>query len=348
MFGIKKKEKKTSLPVLKETSVGQSVKKPAALPKLPDWNRNKPSGLTSLQTATKPATAAPAQSVPVKAKEAPAQTQSADALLRELTDREDFSYDPQKDPLYDYYRQEYLRNGALAMEDAMGQAAGLTGGYGNSYAQIVGQQVYGDYVQGLGEVIPELYQLAWNQYQAEGDALKDKYLLQEEQERRQEQEAFDLAISMLYGGAIPSEELLEQSGMDVADAVSIFEQANPDAFSETGADMVYYTDPNGTQHIGYVIDGVTYTDPQGNRPIPVHSTVTLSDGSQWYKDNGGSVLLPVFGSGMGDGQFRELMEELSHADSYEQINELLNTWSGQMSQSQWQEVESWLEEVFGN
>ena len=344
MFGIKKKDKKDTLPAVKENMIGGEIKKQGRLSKLSGPGQSRAETIPGIKL--KPTAVATLQTSHTKGGQTPGQ--SADELLQELEQREEFSYDPQQDPLYDYYRQEYLRNGALAMEDAMGQASALTGGYGNSYAQTLGQQVYGDYVKGLGETIPELYQLAWNQYRAEGDELKEKYLLLEEQERRQEQEAFDLALSMLYGGSIPSEELLEQSGMEVADAVSIFEQANPDAFAQTGADMVYYTDAGGAQHIGYVIDGVTYTDPQGKRPIPIHSTVTLSDGSKWYKDNGGSVLLPAFGSGMEDGQFRDLMEELNRADSYERVNALLNTWSGQMSERQWEEVESWLAEVFGN
>lgn len=344
MFGIKKKEIKNALPALKETGAGGSIDKEIRLPKLPALSQRE--GGQNHRVTAKPVAAASPQSTRTGTEETA--SQSAQELLEELKDREDFSYDPLQDPLYNYYRQEFLRNGALVMEDAMGQAAGLTGGYGNSYAQTVGQQVYGDYLQGLGETIPQLYQLAWNRYRTEGDELKEKYLLLEEQERRREQEAFDLALSMLYGGSIPSEELLEQSGMEIPDAVSIFEQANPDAFAQTGADMIYYTDAAGAQHIGYVIDGRTYSDPQGNHPVPTHSIVTLSDGSRWYKDNGGSVLLPAFGSGMEEGEFRELMEELNRADSYERVNALLNTWSGQMSERQWEEVESWLAEVFGN
>jgi hypothetical protein len=53
----------------------------------------------------------------------------------------------------------------------MGQAAAMTGGYGSSYAQTAGQQAYQGYLQGLNDKVPELYQLALNQYNAEGDAM---------------------------------------------------------------------------------------------------------------------------------------------------------------------------------
>ena len=61
------------------------------------------------------------------------------------------------------------------MMDAMGQAAALTGGYSSSYGQAVGQQQYNAYLQQLNEVVPELYGMAYQRYQDEGDALMNQY-----------------------------------------------------------------------------------------------------------------------------------------------------------------------------
>jgi hypothetical protein len=72
----------------------------------------------------------------------------------------------------------------MAMMDTMGQAQAMTGGYGNSYAQSVGQQAYQGYLQELNNKIPELYQLALNKYQMEGDALTDQYALLAQQENQ--------------------------------------------------------------------------------------------------------------------------------------------------------------------
>jgi len=63
------------------------------------------------------------------------------------------------------------------MLDAMGKAASLTGGMGNSYAQSVGQQAYGNYMQDLAQVIPKLYEAAYGRYTAEGDQLHDQIKL---------------------------------------------------------------------------------------------------------------------------------------------------------------------------
>lgn len=104
--------------------------------------------------------------------------------LEALLNREAFSYDPAGDALYNRYKDYYQRAGRRAMEDTLGMAASLTGGYGNSYAQTAAQQAYGTQLQTLQEKIPELYQLALEKYRTEGDALQSRYdtLRQQEQQ----------------------------------------------------------------------------------------------------------------------------------------------------------------------
>ncbi len=97
--------------------------------------------------------------------------------LNAYLNREDFSYDFNADALYQQYKNQYIQQGQQAMQDTMGQAAALTGGYGSSYAQNVGQQAYNSYLQQLNDVIPELYQLAYEQYQDKGNDLLQQYSL---------------------------------------------------------------------------------------------------------------------------------------------------------------------------
>lgn len=97
-----------------------------------------------------------------------------DALIGELENREDFVYDHSEDPLYENYRESYTRGGELAMRGSMGEAAALTGGYGSSYAQSVGQQTYQAYMSALSDKVPELASRAYDRYMDEGDALKEK------------------------------------------------------------------------------------------------------------------------------------------------------------------------------
>ena len=91
--------------------------------------------------------------------------------------RGEFSYDVNKDKLYQQYRDLYAQMGRGAMEDTMGQAAALTGGYGSTYSQNAGQQAYNSYLQKLNEVVPELYNAAYNRYNQEGQNLMNLYTM---------------------------------------------------------------------------------------------------------------------------------------------------------------------------
>ena len=92
-------------------------------------------------------------------------------IINKIQNREKFSYDLNGDMLYQQYKDQYTTQGKLASMDVMGQAAAMNGGYGNSYAQTAGQQAYQSYLQQLNDKVPELYQLALNQYNAEGDEM---------------------------------------------------------------------------------------------------------------------------------------------------------------------------------
>lgn len=164
-------------------------------------------------------------------------------LYAAITGRPAFSYDPASDPVYNSYAQSYQRRGRLAMRDTMGQAAALTGGYGSSYAQSVGQQQYDSYLQSLGEALPELYGMAWQRYNAEGDALKTAWELASERSevrRESEREAaereaaaqksaetarrgnYDRLYKLIYNsGYNPNEKELSDSGMTGEQAAAL-------------------------------------------------------------------------------------------------------------------------------
>lgn len=92
-------------------------------------------------------------------------------ILDQIMNREKFTYDFNADPIYQQYADRYQQQGKLAMMDAMGQAAALTGGYGSSYGQQVGQQTYQGYLQGMNDIIPELRDAAYQMYRDEGDQM---------------------------------------------------------------------------------------------------------------------------------------------------------------------------------
>ena len=98
-------------------------------------------------------------------------------MYQKITARPAFQYDAAADPLYQQSRDRYIQNARMAMRDTQGQAASLTGGYGSSYGQAVGQQAYDRTMTGLTDMIPELYQTAYDRYQDEGNNLMQQYSL---------------------------------------------------------------------------------------------------------------------------------------------------------------------------
>ncbi len=94
------------------------------------------------------------------------------ALVSTLTGM-DFTYDPKSDIVYKLVRDENMKNARLAMEDTLGKASALTGGYSNTYAQGAANQAYLGELTKTAEFIPELYRAAYDRFSDERDGLSD-------------------------------------------------------------------------------------------------------------------------------------------------------------------------------
>ena len=105
-------------------------------------------------------------------------------LIDRIMNREDFSYDVNSDALYQQYKDQYTALGKVAMQDTMGQAAAMTGGYGSSYASAAGNQAYQSYLSQLNDVVPELYGMARDQYNQKGQEMYNQYGLLADQENQ--------------------------------------------------------------------------------------------------------------------------------------------------------------------
>lgn len=75
-----------------------------------------------------------------------------------------FDYDVSGDPAYNQYAETYKRNAKLMSEDALAQASALTGGYGSSYGQAVASQAYNEQLSKMNDIVPELRQNAYNEW----------------------------------------------------------------------------------------------------------------------------------------------------------------------------------------
>ena len=100
--------------------------------------------------------------------DAPAYTSRYDGTIQDLLGQvvnwEDFHYDAASDPLYSQYRKQYAREGQRAAQDALGAASAASGGMPSSYANTAAGQAANYYAGQLTDRIPELYQLAYDQY----------------------------------------------------------------------------------------------------------------------------------------------------------------------------------------
>lgn len=97
------------------------------------------------------------------------------SALDAYNNREKFSYDLNGDALYQQYKDKFINQGRLAMADTIGQASAMTGGYGSSYAVTAGNQAYQSSLQNLNDIVPQLYQMAYDKYNQEGQDMKDKF-----------------------------------------------------------------------------------------------------------------------------------------------------------------------------
>lgn len=98
-----------------------------------------------------------------------------DNLLQQITNPEEFNYEFNGDELFKYYADLYTTKGRQASMDAMGQASSLTGGYGNSYAQSVGNQAYNQYLLDLYDKGMDLRDRAYQMYRDKRDDTYNQY-----------------------------------------------------------------------------------------------------------------------------------------------------------------------------
>jgi hypothetical protein len=98
-----------------------------------------------------------------------------DNVMAQIMGKGKFDYNMNGDAMYQQYADIYQNQANLGMQNAMAQAAALTGGYGSSYGQMVGQQAYAQQMQGLNDIGLELYDRAYAQDMAERSQLMDQY-----------------------------------------------------------------------------------------------------------------------------------------------------------------------------
>lgn len=120
----------------------------------------------------------------------------ADAYSK-IMGRGPFSYNVNADALYQQYRDLYSENARQASLNAQGQAAGLTGGYGNSYAASAGNAAYDQQMTQLNDRALDLYDRAYQRWLDEGTQAENRLATARsmgEQDYSRWQDAYDRAL----------------------------------------------------------------------------------------------------------------------------------------------------------
>ena len=108
-----------------------------------------------------------------------------DGIMQQLQNPKQFKYDFNGDEMFKYYADLYTQNAKQASANAMGNAAALTGGYGNSYAQQAGNQAYQQNILPLYEKGMDLYDRAYQRYRDQQGDLKDQYSILTDADERE-------------------------------------------------------------------------------------------------------------------------------------------------------------------
>lgn len=230
-----------------------------------------------------------------------------DAIMQSILNRDEFSYNFNEDAFYQQYKDKYMQQGKMAMADVMGQAAALSGGYGSSYAATAGNQAYQASLQNLNDVIPELYQMAYDRYQQEGQDLYNQYgLLQGDRDRaygehtdkyNQLMDALGIARGDYYDGAnlFQSEQANKNNiaGQEFNDAMSLWQSENDQAWKQAEWDEAIR---QYNEQFDYQKDRDKVADEQWQKQFD--ASTKGSGGSSGGSSGGGSG---SGGSGSGNG-----------------------------------------------
>lgn len=90
--------------------------------------------------------------------------QKQQELLDAALKRDPFSWSKETDPQYSSYKKTYLREGERATANALAQASAASGGRPSSFAVNAATQAGDYYATKLSDVIPTLYQQAYERY----------------------------------------------------------------------------------------------------------------------------------------------------------------------------------------
>lgn len=112
-------------------------------------------------------------------------------MMDKIMNRDAFEYDVSTDTLFQQSLASAMASGQTAMQDTIGQASALTGGYASTYATSAGNQAYNAYIQDAYNNLPEYYQMAMEAYQMEGQDMYNQLAMLNEADATEYQRLYN-------------------------------------------------------------------------------------------------------------------------------------------------------------
>lgn len=157
-------------------------------------------------------------------------------LMGQIQNRDPFEYDVDQDVLFQQMLGSAMASGKTAMQNTIGQASALTGGYGSTYATSVGNQQYNAYIQDAYANLPEYYQMALETYQMEGDEMYKQLAMLNEADMNEYQRTFNAWEANFNNAQTMYQNEYNSWATEVDNAFQMAGLQNSDYWSQTNFD----------------------------------------------------------------------------------------------------------------
>lgn len=202
-------------------------------------------------------------------------------MMDKIMNREKFSYDVDNDQLFQQALSSAMNSGKTAMQDTIGQASALTGGYGSTYATTAGNQAYNAFIEDAYKNLPQYYQMAMEAYQMEGDEMYRQFGMVSELDDKE----FNRNIAAY-------DATYQHRNQMYNEAYTQYRDEKSDAFAMAGIEMQEYSQKSNDLYNLYNIASNTYEsmykkeyDSWSDRVNNAWKTVEVENSDAWANKN---------------------------------------------------------------
>lgn len=227
-------------------------------------------------------------------------------LYDSILNRDKFSYNFNADPMYQMYKDKYTQQGKTAMEDTIGRANAMNGGYGSSYAQSAGQQTYQNYLNELNNVIPTLRNQAYQEYQDEQQRMLQNYQLTNDAYNREYGQYRDSVADWQADRSFNQSAYQDERNFDYNQFANERNYWNQEYWNEKNAEQsnMASSDQSNWNKAQSTTDSISQTDTKYWENAHSHTTTdstNWSDTSSWSDTTSTQNIENIFSAAAGGG-----------------------------------------------